>query len=71
MLELRQHFPLSGLLRLAELPRSTFYYQQKALNGLAPISRTGYGLISSRFDERRCRVIHRRRGARHADADGG
>ena len=32
MLELRQHFPLSGLLRLAGLPRSTFYYQQKALH---------------------------------------
>ena len=35
MLELRQHSPLSGLLRLAGLPRSTFYYQQKAL----PIAR--------------------------------
>lgn len=31
MLELRQHFPLAGLLRLARLPRSTFYYQQRAL----------------------------------------
>lgn len=31
MLELRQHFSLSGLLRLAGLPRSTFYYQQQAL----------------------------------------
>ena len=31
MLELRQRFPLLGLLRLAGLPRSTFYYQQKAL----------------------------------------
>jgi putative transposase len=31
VLELRQNFPLSGLLRLAGLPRSTFYYQQKAL----------------------------------------
>jgi putative transposase len=31
VVELRQHFPLSGLLRLAGLPRSTFYYQQKAL----------------------------------------
>jgi len=31
VLELRQHFPLSGLLRLAGLPRSTFYYRQKAL----------------------------------------
>jgi putative transposase len=27
--ELRQHFPLSGLLKLAGLARSTFYYQQK------------------------------------------
>lgn len=31
MLELRQHFPLAGLLRIAGLPRSTFYYQQRAL----------------------------------------
>jgi putative transposase len=31
VVELRQHFPLFGLLRLAGLPRSTFYYQQKAL----------------------------------------
>ena len=31
MLELRQQFPLLGLLRVAGLPRSTFYYQQKAL----------------------------------------
>lgn len=31
MQELRQQFPLSGLLKLAKLPRSTFYYQQKLL----------------------------------------
>ena len=31
MLELRQHFPIAGLLKVAGLPRSTFYYQQKAL----------------------------------------
>ena len=31
MIELRPHFPLSGLLRTAGLPRSSFYYQQKAL----------------------------------------
>ena len=31
MQELRQHFPIAGLLKLAKLPRSTFYYQQKAL----------------------------------------
>jgi putative transposase len=31
VLDLRQHFPLCGLLQLAGLPRSTFYYQQKAL----------------------------------------
>jgi putative transposase len=29
--ELRQQFPIAGLLKLAELPRSTFYYQQKVL----------------------------------------
>lgn len=31
MIELRPHFPLAGLLRTAGLPRSSFYYQQKAL----------------------------------------
>lgn len=31
MLELRPHFPLAGLLRVAGLARSTFYYQQKAI----------------------------------------
>lgn len=31
MIELRPHFPLAGLLRTACLPRSSFYYQQKAL----------------------------------------
>jgi putative transposase len=30
VIELRQHFPLCGLLKLAGLARSTFYYQQKA-----------------------------------------
>jgi putative transposase len=30
VIELRQHFPLAGLLKLAGLARSTFYYQQKA-----------------------------------------
>jgi putative transposase len=29
--ELRQQYPIAGLLKLAKLPRSTFYYQQKAL----------------------------------------
>lgn len=31
MLELRQQYPLAGLLKIAGLARSTFYYQQKAL----------------------------------------
>lgn len=31
MIELRQKFPLAGLLKLAGLARSTFYYQQGAL----------------------------------------
>lgn len=31
MQELRQQYPIAGLLKLAKLPRSTFYYQQKAL----------------------------------------
>lgn len=31
MIELRPHFPLAGLLRTAGLARSSFYYQQKAV----------------------------------------
>jgi putative transposase len=31
VLELRQHYPLTGLLKVAGLARSTFYYQHKAL----------------------------------------
>lgn len=31
MLELRQYYPLAGLLKVAGLARSTFYYQQKVL----------------------------------------
>jgi putative transposase len=31
VIELRQHYPLPGLLKLAGIARSTFYYQQKAL----------------------------------------
>lgn len=34
MIELRPHFPLSGLLRTAGLPRSGFYYQQRALKSI-------------------------------------
>jgi transposase InsO family protein len=32
VLELKQQYPLEGLLKLAGLVRSTFYYQQKALS---------------------------------------
>ncbi|PPB83172.1 helix-turn-helix protein [Mycetohabitans endofungorum] len=32
MLELRQQYPLEGLLKVAGLARSMFYYQQKALS---------------------------------------
>lgn len=31
MQELRQHYPIAGLLKLTQLPRSTFYYQQNVL----------------------------------------
>lgn len=33
VLELSPQFPLAGLLKLAGLARSTFYYQRKALSG--------------------------------------
>lgn len=36
MLELRQHYPLVGLLKIAGLARSTFYYQQKTLLAADP-----------------------------------
>jgi hypothetical protein len=29
--ELRQQYPIAGLLKVAQLARSTFYYQQKVL----------------------------------------
>jgi putative transposase len=34
VLELRPHFPLAGLLQIAGLARSSFYYQQKALQAI-------------------------------------
>jgi transposase InsO family protein len=36
VLELRQQYPLAGLLKMAGLARSTFYYQQKALLAVDP-----------------------------------
>ena len=32
MQELRQQYPIAGLLKVAQLPRSTFYYQQSLLS---------------------------------------
>ena len=39
MTELRQDYPLPLLLRTAELSRSTFYYQAKALQAADPYAR--------------------------------
>jgi putative transposase len=57
--ELRQLFPLAGLLRLAKLPRSTFYYQQQALQAADK-----YGQLKEQirtlFDRHRGRYGYRR-----------
>ena len=59
MLELRQQYPLAGLLQLAGLARSTFYYQQKALQrgdkyvGLKAKTRELFERHKGRYDYRR------------------
>ena len=39
--------------------------------GVVPVPRTGWRLISSVIGKQRCRLVHRRRGARIAGDDGG
>lgn len=63
MQELRQLYPIAGLLRLASLPRSTFYYQQKALQA-ADKYRQLKEQIRMIFDRHKGRYGYRRITAR-------
>ena len=59
MLELRQQFPVAGLLNVAGLARSTFYYQQKALQAVdkyAPLK----ARIRALFEQHKGRYGYRR-----------
>lgn len=59
MQELRQQFPIASLLKLAKLPRSTFYYQQQALQKVdkyQPLKEQ----IRTLFDTHRGRYGYRR-----------
>lgn len=68
MLELRQQYPLAGLLKLAGLARSTFYYQQKALlvadphTGLKERIRALYAQHKGRYGYRRITTAIRHLG---------
>lgn len=74
MIELRQKFPLAGLLKLAGLARSTFYYQQRALKLAYKYSdlkaeiqatyerhkgRYGYRRITSTLRQQGCLINHK------------
>jgi putative transposase len=57
--ELRQQYPIAGLLKAAQLPRSTFYYQQKVLrqdDKHRPLKET----IKSVFERHKGRYGYRR-----------
>lgn len=59
MLELRQQFPVAGLLKVAGLARSTFYYQQKVLqvaDKYAPLKAS----IRTLFEQHKGRYGYRR-----------
>lgn len=69
MHELRQHYPLAGLLKLAKLARSTFYYQQQARQGgdrheqLKAQIRTVFNHHRGRYGYRRVTAAVRQMGA--------
>ena len=60
MLELRQHFPLAGLLQLAGLPRSTFYYQRRALDATRDKHVDLKARIAEIFEHHKSRYGYRR-----------
>ena len=59
MLELRRQYPLAGLLKVAGLARSTFYYQQRALQ-MADKYASLKARIRSIFDQHKGRYGYRR-----------
>lgn len=59
MLELRQQYPLAGLLKVAGLARSTFYYQQKALGAVDKYADMK-AKIRALFEEHKGRYGYRR-----------
>ena len=68
MQELRQQYPLTGLLKVAQLPRSTFYYQQSVLRQddkygqLKQTIKTVYEHHKGRYGYRRITVAVRQSG---------
>ncbi|WP_370645107.1 IS3 family transposase [Mycetohabitans sp. B6] len=68
VLELRQQYPLAGLLKVAGLARSTFYYQQKALQmadkyaDLKVKVRTLFDQHTGQYGYRRITAVIRRDG---------
>jgi putative transposase len=68
VLELRQQYPLAGLLKVAGLARSTFYYQQKAFQmvdkyaDLKAKIRTLFDQHKGRYGYRRITAVIRRDG---------
>lgn len=70
MQELRQEYPIVGLLKLAKLPRSTFYYQLKALQAddkhkqLKAKIRTVFNRHKGRYGYRRVTAALRQLGQR-------
>lgn len=70
MQELRQQFPINGLLKLANLPRSTFYYQLEVLRAEDKYAhvkskiRTIFNLHKGRYGYRRVTAALRQLGER-------
>lgn len=67
-MELRQHYPLAGLLRVAGLARRSFYYQQKLMRlsdkyaGLKTRNRRIFDQYRGRYGYRRITAAIRREG---------
>ena len=68
VLELRQHYPLAGLLKVAGLARSTFYYQQRVLQmgdkyaSLKAKIRSVFDMHKGRYGYRRITAAIRQEG---------
>ena len=68
VLGLRQHYPLAGLLKVAGLARSTFYYQQRILQmgdkyaSLKAKIRSVFDMHKGRYGYRRITAAIRQEG---------